>query len=378
MIFSLALAANDFYMRNLRHHITRLTAESAYKWLLLRAEVLLTLLLCSFFSQGNTITIDGNLNISSNYTINETDTLIVNGNVSVTNGTILINGTLNVKGGNITLNASSGDIDFTINGTVIVSDRRGSGDNTIILENTGNFNIQYVGKSNGVTINLNGGKLYVYNDFNQIEQGNNSNKERNTFITTAEGSYICIGGDYSINDSKHNSIITDGPGNATVYVLGEVSGLNGNEADGGIKDLDDFINDTGYSSIFGILPIELTSFTVSATKYGYTFNWVTTSEIENDYFTLECSEDGEEFIAIDYVHGAGTTSETTEYKYVWERKPKNETLYFRLKQTDYNGKYSYSDIIVYAPAKTSGATRSLRYGPLNLQVVDGQLRYIVK
>ena len=253
-----------------------------------------------------------------------------------------------------------------------------SGDNTIILENTGNFNIQYVGKSNGVTINLNGGKLYVYNDFNQIEQGNNSNKDRNTFITTAEGSYICIGGDYSINDSKHNSIITDGPGNATVYVLGEVSGLNGNEADGGIKDLDDFINETGYSSIFGILPIELTSFTVSATKYGYTFYWVTTSEIENDYFTLECSEDGEEFIAIDYVHGAGTTSETTEYKYVWERKPKNETLYFRLKQTDYNGEYSYSDILVYTPTKNSGVPRTLRYGPLNLQVVDDQLRYIMK
>ncbi|MBP5583860.1 MAG: hypothetical protein J6X43_07905, partial [Bacteroidales bacterium] len=37
----------------------------------------------------------------------------------------------------------------------------------------------------------------------------------------------------------------------------------------------------------GLLPIELTSFTVSATEHGYTFNWVTASEVENDYFTLE-------------------------------------------------------------------------------------------
>jgi len=128
----------------------------------------------------------------------------------------------------------------------------------------------------------------------------------------------------------------------------------------------------------GFLPIELTSFTVSATEYGYTFNWVTASEVENDYFTLEFSEDGEEFIPIDYVSGAGTTSETTEYEYVWDAKPTADILYFRLKQTDYNGEFTYSDILVYAPKKSHGATRTLYYGPLKLNVVDGQLQYIVE
>ena len=128
----------------------------------------------------------------------------------------------------------------------------------------------------------------------------------------------------------------------------------------------------------GLLPIELTSFTVSPTTNGYTFNWVTASEVENDYFTLEFSENGEEFIAIDYVSGAGTTSETTEYEYVWEAKPTADILYFRLKQTDYNGEFTYSDILVYAPKKSHGATRTLYYGPLKLNVVDGQLQYIVE
>ena len=128
----------------------------------------------------------------------------------------------------------------------------------------------------------------------------------------------------------------------------------------------------------GILPIELTSFTVSATEYGYTFNWVTASEVENDYFTLEFSEDGEEFIAIDYVSGAGTTSETSEYEYVWDANPKANILYFRLKQTDYNGEFTYSDILVYAPKKSHGANRILYYGPLKLNVVDGQLQYIAE
>ena len=365
-------------MRSLGQHIRLLAQKLAHRRILLRTEVLLTLLLCSFFAQGSILTIDGDVTISSDFTINENDTLTIHGNVLIKNGTILINGTLNVEGGNITLNASDGDINFTINGTVIVSDRRKDGDDFATIENTGNFSIQYVGKNNGVTICLNGGKLYVYNNFNQIEQGNNSNKERNTFITTSEGSFICIGGDYTINDSKHNSIITDGTGEATVYVLGEVSGLNGDEADGEIKDLDDFIRETGYTSIFGILPIELLSFTVSKTNSGYTFNWVTSSEVENDFFTLEFSENGEEFIAIDYIPGNGTTSEISKYEYIWDGNPHANILYFRLKQTDYNGIFSYSDILVYAPKKLNGATRTLIYGPLTLNVVDDQLRYITK
>ena len=126
----------------------------------------------------------------------------------------------------------------------------------------------------------------------------------------------------------------------------------------------------------GLLPIELTSFTASATNNGFVFNWVTASEVNNDYFTLEYSINGVDFIKIDYVHGAGTTSETSEYEYRWDDAPNFEMIYFRLKQTDYNGEYDYSDVIVSCRKKSAGATRTFRYGPLNLQVVDGELRYI--
>ena len=108
------------------------------KKVLTRVEILLMLLLCSLFAQGNQTVINGDLNISGNYTIsiNDTDTTIVYGNVSVTTGTITINGTLIIEGGNIILNASSGDITLEINGTVIVSDRRKDGDDFIIIENS--------------------------------------------------------------------------------------------------------------------------------------------------------------------------------------------------------------------------------------------------
>ena len=132
------------------------------------------------------------------------------------------------------------------------------------------------------------------------------------------------------------------------------------------------------SSVSSILPIELTSFIVSATDYGFEFNWVTASENENDYFTLEYSIDGVDFNEIDYVHGAGTTSETSEYEYRWDEAPEFDVIYFRLKQTDYNGEYSYSNVIIASRKKSSGANGTFRYGPLNLQIVDGQLRHIIK
>ena len=132
------------------------------------------------------------------------------------------------------------------------------------------------------------------------------------------------------------------------------------------------------ASAASLLPIELTSFTASATNNGFVFNWVTASEENNDYFTLEYSIDGVDFNEIDYVHGAGTTSETSEYEYRWDEAPEFDVVYFRLKQTDYNGEYTYSDVIAASRKKSSGANGTFRYGPLNLQIQDGELRYIVK
>ena len=128
----------------------------------------------------------------------------------------------------------------------------------------------------------------------------------------------------------------------------------------------------------GLLPIELSSFSIFATADAFTFNWITSSEENNDYFTLEYSINGIDFNEIDYVHGAGTTSETSEYTYRWDEAPKFNVVYFRLKQTDYNGEYTYSDVIAASRKKSSGANGTFRYGPLNLQIQDGELRYIVK
>ena len=206
-----------------------------------------------------------------------------------------------------------------------------------------------------------------------IVEGNLVQNTGATFLTksyvNANSSLIIVKGSYDINGTFAGA---SGALDATkneVYVFGEDKGVSGTLSESAF-----YKKYESFETVF--LPIELTSFTATATEHGYTFNWVTASEKNNDYFTLEFSIDGVDFNEIDYIHGAGTTSETSEYEYVWDAKPKADILYFRLKQTDYNGEFTYSDILAYAPKASHGATRTLYYGPLKLNVVDGQLRYI--
>lgn len=73
--------------------------------------------------------------------------------------------------------------------------------------------------------------------------------------------------------------------------------------------------------------------------------WVTESEINNDYFTLERSLDGEIFEPISTKEGAGNSNTNKYYSEIDYSPPKNQQLYYRLKQTDFNGDFSYSSII---------------------------------
>jgi hypothetical protein len=92
------------------------------------------------------------------------------------------------------------------------------------------------------------------------------------------------------------------------------------------------------------LPIELLSF------YGYqldnsvSLEWVTESEINNDYFELERSQNGRNFERIARIGGHGNSSHTIRYSQE-DSQPLNGYNYYRLKQVDYDGAYSYSDLI---------------------------------
>jgi hypothetical protein len=92
------------------------------------------------------------------------------------------------------------------------------------------------------------------------------------------------------------------------------------------------------------LPIELLSFDAKQNGHIVDLNWVTASEINNDYFTLESSTDAINFEPFANVDGAGNSTVVLNYNYV-DNHPYSGISYYRLKQTDFNGKFEYSNIV---------------------------------
>jgi hypothetical protein len=115
------------------------------------------------------------------------------------------------------------------------------------------------------------------------------------------------------------------------------------------------VNRTGMSgfSVFGIgqsvtpLPIELLSFTGRSEGASNYLEWITATEINNDYFTLERSADGIDFNQFAVVDGAGNSNSSIHYD-KYDHDPFVGVTYYRLKQTDFNGMYTYSNIVALA------------------------------
>ncbi|MEO9485385.1 MAG: choice-of-anchor D domain-containing protein [Ekhidna sp.] len=114
---------------------------------------------------------------------------------------------------------------------------------------------------------------------------------------------------------------------------------------------DGFATDVGVAFdnfvIFGDvtpLPVELLTFSGLANGDKITLDWTTAIEINNDYFEVQHSIDGNVFTTIDMIDGNGTVNHLSDYHY----EHKNPALgynYYRLKQVDFNGANEYHKII---------------------------------
>jgi hypothetical protein len=72
-------------------------------------------------------------------------------------------------------------------------------------------------------------------------------------------------------------------------------------------------------------------------------HWVTSSETNNDFFTVERSTDLVQWEVLEIVPGAGTSPGSGDYMY-FDLEPKNGVNHYRIKQTDLDGAYDYSHI----------------------------------
>ncbi|WP_210488358.1 YDG domain-containing protein [Rufibacter aurantiacus] len=113
----------------------------------------------------------------------------------------------------------------------------------------------------------------------------------------------------------------------------------------------------------GPLPVTLTSFEGKQTKNSSVYlSWTTATEKDNDYFQVERSQDGKSFAIIGKVNGNGTTNEKQEYSFTDAAAPAG-TVYYRLKQVDFDGKFEYSKVIAVKADGKASALASLEAYP---------------
>jgi hypothetical protein len=92
------------------------------------------------------------------------------------------------------------------------------------------------------------------------------------------------------------------------------------------------------------IPVELTMFIALQIQDGIMLNWTTATETNNAGFSVERSKDNISFNEIAFVEGNGTTTEVNDYSFV-DRNTNSGRYFYRLKQIDYDGSYTYSGTV---------------------------------
>ncbi len=160
-------------------------------------------------------------------------------------------------------------------------------------------------------------------------------------LKTDDNSLLTINGVLTVKDKLEN--LSD----AGIVGAGSINyqGSNGNFVNTGTKGIfgcfDSNVNNCSLSG--SSLPIELLFFGVTVIENSVEIHWQTASETNNDYFTIERSQDLLRWKETARIDGAGNSSKLLNYSTV-DSPPIVGTYYYRLKQTDFNGQFDYSHL----------------------------------
>ena len=97
----------------------------------------------------------------------------------------------------------------------------------------------------------------------------------------------------------------------------------------------------------GSFPVEWLDFTAYPKRGNVILEWSTAVEINNDFFSVERSIDGQFYSAVGKVKGAGTTNQIQNYSFTdFSAADLNiSTIFYRIRQVDQNGGYDYSNVV---------------------------------
>lgn len=90
------------------------------------------------------------------------------------------------------------------------------------------------------------------------------------------------------------------------------------------------------------LPISLINFNAIRENSTVVITWITSSETNNDFFTIEKTTDFNHFETVGIIKGAGNSNQSKHYG-MTDFNPYSGISYYRLKQTDFDGNSTYSN-----------------------------------
>jgi hypothetical protein len=135
--------------------------------------------------------------------------------------------------------------------------------------------------------------------------------------------------------------------NGSQWVNHGNGGTSGTNTDGNVISsaaITDFSPFTlGSSTTLNPLPVQLLNFNALPLTSSVKVIWATTSELNNDFFVVEKSIDGKLWNEIGRVEGADNSNSVSKYVLV-DNAPVIGLQYYRLKQVDQNGEFTYSHI----------------------------------
>lgn len=140
-------------------------------------------------------------------------------------------------------------------------------------------------------------------------------------------------------------------------ILGQISGLNTVTVSGVTQ-----FSSWAISGNSSPLPVTLLDFTARQATDVIVLNWSTATEINNDYFEIEKSYNGKSYGVIGKLKGAVNSDDTKHYTFS-DRELKKGRVFYRLKQIDLDGTYSYSPIVSLSVVGTEFADLDVRVYP---------------
>jgi hypothetical protein len=213
--------------------------------------------------------------------------------------------------------------------------------NTILANNTGNGSANDFDYYSG-TITDNGYNIIEYSTgYSWTGTGDITGNQTNLNLSSTLENNNTINGTPTLKTTSGSVAIDAGNSLAN----GSVS-IPSTDQRGASRNSNTDIGAYEYYDDSGSLPVELNTFTGKFINESVELKWETATEVNNYGFEIERKNRGSGvWEKIGFVQGNGTTNSPKNYEFTDSELPNSESVDYRLKQIDNDGKFTYSKVI---------------------------------